>query len=671
MGIGDKTHNSQDQSAAIEQQYSKEVRYRHVDPWVEKFTAVIMFLLSFVQYLDSGFRKFNVEWLLGMVLGVGLFLTFTLFHANGKTVTKRRFLSVGGVPVEDWLMAIASLVASLYVAYNFNVLAFRIGNPLPIDVFMGTALVLLILEATRRTIGISLPIIIIAFILYALYGEYFSGMLKQPGTDWRGFVNHTYLTSQGIFGVPLHVTATYVFQFVLFGAVALRMGLGRLFLNLAYAITGRYAGGPAKVSVLASAFFGMLSGSSIANTVSTGVMTIPAMKRVGYEPHFAAAVEATASTGGQITPPLMGAAAFIMAEMLGVPYRSIITAAIVPAFLHFFGVLMMVHLEAKRLGLKGLPVSEIPKFLPLLLGNIVLLLPVVTLVAILFLGMTASAASFYGTSTAIAIGLLTRRMTLSALIEGFKDGTRYTLPIISAGAAVGIIVGVVTLTGMGFRIPYIVINFANTIGASLSHMVPFGIISTQSASLFVALFLTAVTCIVLGVGVPTTATYIILVSVAAPTLANLGVPIIVAHFFVFYYGVLADITPPVAVAAYAAAGIAHANPFKVGNTAFKLANAKALVPFMFVYTPSMLIVVANFSLKAFILGVFVTIAGVTLLGCAFVGYMLSPLKLWERILTVLSALLLIVQDVSTALVAAMLLSPVLLGQMYKYKRTGA
>ena len=641
----------------LEEKYDSEIRYRPLSPWLSWITGVLMFGLAAMQYINAGTYILIEEWAMAITLSVALFLCFMFFGINGNR-KHIRFLSVGQVPLYDWVCAVLSVIASLYVAVEFHDLTFRIGNPLPMDIVMGSALIVLTLEATRRVMGIALPIVVIVFILYALYGQKLSGVLQHPGSDWRGLVSHLYLTTQGIFGVPLHVTVSFVFHFVLFGAVATKMGLGKLFLNLAYSIAGTFSGGPAKVSVLSSAFFGMISGSSIANTVSTGVMTIPAMKRVGYRADFAAAVEATASTGGQITPPLMGAAAFVMAEMLEIPYLDILIAASIPAFMHFWGVLIMVHLEAKRLGLRGLHASEIPRFIPTLFKNWFVLTPLVLLIFILVSGMTTYAASFYAITAAVGIGLLSGRMTLQTFIEAFQDGTKYTLSIITAGAAVGIIIGVVTLTGMGFRTSFVVINFANQMGESLAGLIPFGLVGAGEMALVCALILTAISSIVLGAGVPTTACYIILASIAAPTLGILGVPLVVSHFFVFYYGVLADITPPVAVAAYAGAGIANSNPFKTGNTAFKLANAKALVPFVFVFSPSILIVVPDFSWGEMMMATLTSMISVAMLGTAFVGYLYTALPFISRILLFFAALFMISQNITGIIIGCILASPV-------------
>ena len=408
------TQNANDSEIQqLEQKYDSEIRYSTLSPWLSGITGFLMFVLAILQYLDAGFYLLQDHWAMSITLSVALFLCYMLFGINGVR-KKVSIASIGQVPLYDWVLALTSVVASLYIAEEFHNLAFRIGDPLFMDLFMGSALIVLTLEATRRVMGITLPIVVLVFIAYALFGQKMSGVLQHPGSDWRGLVSHLYLTTQGIFGVPLHVTVSFVFHFVLFGAVATKMGLGRLFLDLAYSVAGKFSGGPAKVSVLSSAFFGMISGSSIANTVSTGVMTIPAMKRIGYRPDFAAAVEATASTGGQITPPLMGAAAFVMAEMLEIPYLDILIAASIPAFMHFYGVLIMVHLEAKRLGLKGLPLSEIPRFIPTFLKNWFILTPLVLLILILVSGKTTHMASFYAITAAVGIGLLSKRMTLQA-----------------------------------------------------------------------------------------------------------------------------------------------------------------------------------------------------------------------------------------------------------------
>jgi TRAP transporter 4TM/12TM fusion protein len=389
-------------------------------------------------------------------------------------------------------------------------------------------------------------------------------------------------------------------------------------------------------------------------------LTIPAMMRVGYPRHFAAAVEATASTGGQITPPIMGAAAFLMIEFLGIPYQDIMLAACVPAFMHFFGVFCQVHFEAKRKGLRGLTRDELPMIGKVLKRDWPTLFPLFILIGILLNGYTPYLAAFWGITACIVIGLINpgRRLTPRDIFDGFVTGAKYALAVGAAAATVGIVIGVVTLTGVSFKLAFIVTSTAAGWAAAIQSLIPFDIMSAGTLTLLITLVMTGVVCILMGCGIPTTANYLIMVTVAAPILGLLGVEPIVAHFFVFYYGVLADITPPVALAAYAAAGIANANPFKAGNTAFRLGMGKVLVPFVFVFAPSMLIVVEDFSWESFVLATFGCIVGITALSAAFGGYLLGPLYRIERLLLGLAAILLVAPELTTTLVGLAVLVPV-------------
>ncbi len=651
---------------ALEAEFDPEMNFRQLPTSFAAVTVgAALALLSLFHYYTAGFGLLVDHWHLGIHLATVMALIFLVFGASRKAhgaLPGSGLLTPAGLPLYDWVLAGLAVATVLYIPFEFHDLAFRVGAPITADVIMGSILILLILEATRRCMGPTLPLIVIIFILYGLFGQQAPGPLAHPGADWDDLVNHLYLTSQGIFGVPVHVVATFVFHFVLFGVVATRIGLGRFFLDIAYAIAGRYSGGPAKVSVLSSAMFGMISGSSIANTVTTGALTIPAMKKNGYKPHFAAAVEATASTGGQITPPLMGAAAFVMAEFLEVSYQTIIIAAIIPAFMHFLGVLTMVHLEAKSLGLKGVAREHLPQAAEVMKRDWPMLIPLIVLIGVILSGRTPYSAAFFGITAAIVVGFLNpkNRLTLADLYDAFKLGAKYALGVGAAAASVGIIVGVVTLSGMGFRLSYIVVNFAGEIGTFLSAFVPFGLLEASDIALFFTLVLTAFSSIVLGAGIPTTACYIILAAIAAPALGLLGVEPIVAHFFVFYFGVLADVTPPVAVAAYAGAAIANANAFKAGNTAFRLASAKALAPFVFVYAPSMLIMVQDFSLAELVIATIGCAAGVFLLGIGFSGWFLGPMRLWERACVFCAALLLVAPGLQTAVAGLAVTSPWLL-----------
>lgn len=650
----------QEKAKRLEEEYDPEMHMRPMAGFASLIVGILLATLSCFHYYTAGFGLLREATHRGIHLAFVLGLIFLVFGFRKKAPAKWT-PCIGKIPVYDWLLAILAAVTCFYVPYVFDDLAFRVGDPLPIDVIFGSCMILVTLEATRRSMGIALPLIAIGFILYALYGRYAPGVLVHPGADWKGLVNHLYLTSQGIYGIAVGVVATYVFHFVLFGVLANRVGAGQLFIDLASCIAGRYTGGPAKVSVFSSALFGMISGSSIANTVTTGALTIPAMKRIGYRPHFAAAVEATSSTGGQITPPIMGAAAFIMIEFLEMPYRTILLAATVPALMHYLGIFTMVHLEAKRLGLRGLRTDEMPQFIKVIREGWPALMPLIVLIAIIASGRTPYNAAFWGITTCIVVGFLSprNRLTLKDLYDCFKLGAQYALAVGASAATVGIIVGVVSLTGMGFKVSFMVTSSAQQLAGYILPLIPFGFTDLQGLTLFLTLIFTAIACILLGAGIPTTATYIVLVAIAAPALGLLGVAPIVAHFFVFYYGVLADITPPVALAAYAGAGIAGANPFQAGNTAFRLASAKALVPFVFVYSPAMLIVTEGFTWMAFLTTVIGCSIGIVFLGASLTGFFVSRMTMPERVVTFLASILFVAPGLKSGLIGLLLLTPTL------------
>jgi TRAP transporter 4TM/12TM fusion protein len=710
----------------LEQKFDPEMRFRPLTAAAATLVGALLIVLSLFHYYTAGFgllqevthRGVHLAFVLGLI-----FLVFPHRHALLEKPAEHRLLTPGNVPWIDWLLAIAVAVSVLYIPYIFEDLTFRVGNPLAIDVAMGTVLIVALLEATRRSMGWPLPLIAIGFMAYAMAGPAFPGLLKHAGASWSQLVNHQYLTSQGIYGVAIGVVATYVFHFVLFGVLATRIGLGQLFLDVASTVAGRYAGGPAKVSVFGSAMFGMLSGSSVANAVTVGSLTIPAMIRVGYKREFAGAVEAASSTGGQITPPVLGAAAFLMVEFLSLPYQTIIVAAAVPAFMHFFGVFMQVHFEAKRFGLRGLTEDEMPKLRESFRARWPTLIPLVLLIAILVSGRTPYLAAFTGISSCAIVGLTTRvhgntarhwalmlglhaallvlvfggiesegvklalfgaavvttvvltrllkidgRIGTRALVEAFSTGAKYALAVGAAAATVGIVIGVVTLTGVGFKLSTIITGAAQAVSGGVGSLLPAWLVSPQSLTLFVALLMTGIVCILLGCGIPTTANYIIMVTVAAPTLVQLGVQPLVAHFFVFYYGVLADITPPVALAAYAAAGMAGSDPFKTGNTAFRLGMAKALVPFVFVFSPALLIVAKGFTPYDFTVTFVGCILGITLLAAALSKFFLIEMTRAEQVLCLLAALLMIAPGLVPTLIGLLLAVPMLLRHVVAHRR---
>lgn len=707
----------------LEEKFDPEMRFRPVVPPATWIVMALLIVLSCFHYYTAGFGLLRETTHRGVHLAFVLGLIFLVFPRTKRAYGQppvSRWHAPGGVPLLDWALAAACAVSVLYIPYVFDDLAFRVGNPDLADVVFGTILFVTLLEATRRSMGWPLPLIAIGFTVYALAGPYFPGLLKHAGASWSQMINHQYLTSQGIYGVAVGVVATYVFHFVLFGVMATRIGLGQLFLDIASSIAGRYAGGPAKVSVFGSAMFGMLSGSSVANAVTVGSLTIPAMIRVGYRREFAAAVEAASSTGGQITPPVLGAAAFLMVEFLNVPYQTIIAAAIIPAFMHFFGVFMQVHFEAKRYGLRGLTEEEMPRLRESLKQRWPTLIPLFLLIGILVSGHTPYLAAFTGISSCAIVGVTTRtsgnrpanwalflvlhlllaaiafadlggnsdqiklglfalalavavagwklagitgRIGHGVIVEAFETGAKYALAVGAAAATVGIVIGVVTLTGVGFKISYIITAWAQTIAGGVASVLPAALTDVRSLTLFAALAMTAVVCILMGCGIPTTANYIIMVTVAAPTLVQLGVQPLVAHFFVFYYGVLADITPPVALAAYAAAGMAGSDPFKTGNTAFRLGLAKALVPFVFVFSPSLLIVAKGFTVHDFAITFIGCLLGIVVLAAALSRFLLVELSRWEQLLCLLAALLLIAPGLWVTVAGLVVVSPVIVRQL--------
>jgi TRAP transporter 4TM/12TM fusion protein len=526
-------------AAELERTYDAEMRFRTLSGFAARLVPALLVALSVFHYYTAGFGILTEHWHKAIHLAAVLGLIFLMFPA-GPRIPGPAF---GGVPWYDWILAAVMVSACLYLPLVFDDLTFRIGSPNTNDVIMGTLMLVLTLETARRSMGWALPIIVLICVAYGLWGNHLSGVLAHPGADWAGFISHIYLTQEGIFGIPVMVVATYVFHFVLFGVLATRMGLGQFFIDMASIAAGRFAGGPAKVSVFGSALFGMISGSAIANTVTVGTLTIPAMKRVGYRPQFAAAVEAAASAGGQITPPIMGAAAFVMIEFLNIPLTTLLIAAAVPAFMHFWGVFVQVHFEAKKFGLKGLPPEEIPSFRKTLREGWPTMIPLVLLLWAIIQGNTPYLAAFYGITACIVVGFLNprHRLTLRDLWDSFDIGARYAIAVGAAAAAVGVVVGVITLTGAGFRVSFMVTQAAASLAAWMSPLLsilPESVVDMKSLTLFLTLLFVALVCIAMGTGIPTTALYIVLAAIAAPAVIQLGVPPLAAHLFILYYGVL-------------------------------------------------------------------------------------------------------------------------------------
>ena len=553
------------------------------------------------------------------------------------------------IPAADWLLAAAGVAVTSYILLNYEALVRRGGMPTNIDLVMGVITILLVLEVTRRSIGPELPIIALIFISYAFFGNYLPGALGHRGYTVSRIVNQLYMTTEGIFGTPLGVSATFVFMFILFGSFLDITGVGKFFIDVAFAAAGHRKGGPAKAAVLASGFMGSISGSSIANTVTTGAFTIPLMKKVGYKPNFAGAVEAAASTGGQILPPVMGAAAFIMSEFTNIPYIRIIASAFIPALLYYLGVMIMVHLQASKQNLVGIPKKDLPDFKHTFIMGFHLLLPLISVVVFL-MRFSPLRAAYLSILVALGVCMLRKhtRITPGAVLSALEDGAKKAIGVASACACAGIIVGIVTLSGLG-------LTFANLV------------ISLARGYLLPTLVLTMIASIILGMGLPTTAKYIVLATMAAPALVQLGVPLIAAHLFILYFGIIADVTPPVALAAYAGAGIAGGESFKTGIQALKLSFSGFLIPFIFAMSPELLLVDVK-PLNA-VIAVITACVGVLAFASAVQGYFFDRTKKYERLFFLAAALLLIVPDIMLdTLGLVLLVIPVLTQYVRRRKR---
>jgi TRAP transporter 4TM/12TM fusion protein len=589
--------------------------------------------------VESRFRKLNPLW---SQIVMWISIAFSLFHIYAVTtggivsfklrVTHLAFamlLIVLYYPQSDksdqttptwWdlTMGLAAVGSMTYMLFFFDTMAKRGMTSTTLDLVIGAIAIVCVLETARRCNGKSLPVLSIIFLAYAVLGPWLP-LLDHRGYSVTRIIEQMFMGSEGIFGVPLGVSADTIFVYILFGAILAETGVSRVFANIAMALAGHTTGGPARVAVASSAFFGMISGSAAANAISIGSVTIPLMKATGYSPMFAAAVEATASTGGQIMPPIMGAAAFIMAEYLGVSYGVIALAAAIPALLYFWSIWVQVGFEARREGLKPIARDRLPKMLAVLKDGWFLLLPVVVLLLMLALNYTPALAAIVASASAVAVSWLKKetRMTLPKLAKALVTGARGALTVAAATAVVGLVIGVFSMTGLALRLANLILDLS------------FG-------NIHLLLLLTAVAALMLGLGLPTSATYIMTATAAAPALIKGGIPPLYAHMFVFYFGVLAAITPPDALAAYAAASIAGADPWKVGWKAVWLGMAGYLVPFMMIYWPGLLL---RGSTMEIIMSTGFALLGVYTLGAALENFLEDHCKLWERIALFASALL--------------------------------
>jgi TRAP transporter 4TM/12TM fusion protein len=549
-----------------------------------------------------------------------------------------------------YLVAAFAGVVGLYITFNYTRIMEAGGDYATMDYIFAGLGIFFTLEAARRVVGLPIVMIASAFLLYAYFGPYFPGFLSHRGFSLQRIASHLYLTTEGILGIPLWVSATFIYLFVLFGAFREKTGLGQLFIDISNAVAGWASGGPAKVAVVTSALEGMISGSSVANTVESGSFTIPMMKRLGYRPEFAAAVEASASTGGQIMPPIMGAAAFIMAEFLNLPYIEIAKAAAIPACLYFFGIFIEVHLEAKRSNLRGMSRDELPRMRTVIKERGHLFFPLVAIIVFLLGGFTPLYAALMGLVVCVLAAQLRKstRMGIVDILNAFAAGARGALGVAIACATAGIIIGVVTLTGLGLKL-------AN------------GLVDLAGGNLLFTLFFTMITSLILGMGAPTTANYIITSTIAAPALVLLKVAPLAAHMFVFYFGIIADLTPPVALAAYAGAGIAKSDPMKTGFIATKLAIGAFIVPYIFVYNPAMLLIGTTPLTLA--QNLITACCGMFGVGAAMIGFCLAPMRWWERIWFMVGGLMLIDPGTLTDLIGIAMLGIELLYQWHKSKTT--
>ncbi|WP_338610238.1 TRAP transporter permease [Pelagibacterium nitratireducens] len=517
----------------------------------------------------------------------------------------------------DWLLGIAALAMFGYIIFNVGALRLRAGTGMAqtADFYAALVGVILILELTRRVAGLALVIIAGVFIAYSFVGPWLPGFLTHRGYTAERFFTYIF-TDQGILGDPIAVSSTYIILFIVFAAFLQASRVGDYFVNFAFAAAGNLRGGPAKVAVFASGLMGMINGTSAGNVVATGSLTIPLMKKVGYPAKSAAAIEATASSGGQILPPIMGAGAFIMAEVTGIPYTEIVVAAIIPALLYFVSVYFMIDIQATKLGMKGLPKSELPKF-RVLAKQIFLFLPIIILIYTLFAGYSVIRAGTVAMASAAVVSWLTPyRMGPTAVLKALELGAKMSIQLVAVCAAAGIIVGVIALTGVGARFSSLLLGIAE---------------QNQLVALFFAMCIS----IILGMGMPTTAAYAVAAAVVAPGLIQLGIPVLVAHFFVFYYAVMSAITPPVALAAYAGAGLSGSDPMKTSVEAFKIGLAAFIVPFMFFYSHELLMQGEWIDIARVVA---TALLGMYLLSASVQGYYFGPIGIVLRIVLLIAAL---------------------------------
>ena len=600
------------------------------EKWVITIVAVSM---SLFHMYTAGIRQLTPWLQRDYHLLFALILVFLFFPLTKKENLK--FLKI-----IDYILVILSVTVLLYIPLYMDDIIARAGMWGWRDAIRGGILTLLVLEATRRVCGKALPIIAIVFLAYALWGDALPGILTHRGYDMQRLFTQQFLTLEGIFGTPLGVSATYVFVFILFGAFLQKSGAGQFFIDMSFALTGRTRGGPAKTAVVASGLMGSISGSAVANVATTGPFTISLMKKVGYKPHFAGAVEASASSGGQFMPPIMGASAFIIAEFLGMQYVLVVAAATIPAFLFFLSIGASVHFEAERLKLRILTKDEIPDLKKIFKAGFYYLIPLILLVYLLAVTrVTPTRTAFWVILSTMALSWIKAhsRMGLRDIIEALELGAKNSLTVVTACACAGLVIGVITLTGIGLQLSTLVISLSGGI-------------------LILALIFSMFGSIILGMGLPTTAAYIIMATLGAPALIEIGVDPLGAHLFVFYFAIISAITPPIALAAYTAGAIAGADVNRTAVTALKVSLAGFFIPYMFVFNSELLMRGTAFDI---VIGTITASIGVIVLSAATIGYMKIKLKLLERGAFFIAALFLMYSGISNDLIGIGIIAVVL------------
>ena len=617
----------------------REQAYREHTCWRQYITVVISVVFVMFQLYATLTGHITAQILRATHLAFVQLLAFLLFPASKR-------MRKDTLPWYDVVLAVIGASCWMYIVINFDTLVRRSGNNTALDVIIGIVGIIILFESCRRIVGLPIMIIAGCFVFYAFVGKYLPGFMHHRGYSLQRVVCHLFYNTEGIMGTPIGACSTFIFLFILFGALLEKTGIGQFFIDVCNSIAGGASGGPAKVAVLSSALLGTVSGSSVSNTVGSGSFTIPMMKRLGYKGEFAGAVEAAASTGGQLMPPIMGAAAFLMAESLGMPYITIVKAAIIPAILYFTGIFITVHLEAKKLNLKGLPKDQLPKFMPLFLSKGFMMLPLLVIIYFLCAGKTAVFAALMGIVSCLIIGFAVslidlahgRRPTFNVkdIVDVMCAASRNIISVAIACGMAGIIIGTVTLTGLGLKM-----------GA--------GLVTLAHGQLFLTLIFTMIASIILGMGAPTTANYLITSTITAGAIIQLNVLPLAAHMFAFYFGIIADVTPPVALAALAGAAIAKAKPMRTAVNATKLAIGAFIIPYMFVFNSQMLMIDANALQLIYIL--ITALIGMFGISVALEGYGFGfTSNIVERFLFAASGLLCVIPERMTDIIGLSMLA---------------